>query len=120
MFELKVYSEFPAAHRLVGYSGRCQNLHGHTWKVEAVVMGNELNDIGLLVDFRQIKAWLKEIIEPLDHSYLNELEPFKDQNPSAETIARYIYGQLADKTNSVKIKQVTIWESERASATYYE
>lgn len=120
MFELKVYSEFPAAHRLEGYPGKCQQLHGHTWKVEAIVMGDTLNDIGLLVDFRELKKKLKEVIEPLDHSYLNDLPAFESVNPSAETIARHIYGELTALCAPTRVKAVTVWESERASATYYE
>ena len=91
MYELKTITQFGAAHQLRNYKGKCENLHGHNWKIEVYVKGENLDENGLLVDFKVIKDKTKEIIEELDHKFLNELECFRDINPSSENIARYIY-----------------------------
>jgi len=120
MFEVTVRDHIASAHQLHGYDGPCKDMHGHTWKVEIVVMGNTLDAVGLLADFKILKAKLKEVITPLDHVVLNDLPAFKDLNPSTENLARYIYSALLDKFTPLRLKQVQVWESDTASVIYYE
>jgi 6-pyruvoyltetrahydropterin/6-carboxytetrahydropterin synthase len=120
MYELKTISQFGAAHQLKDIGGKCENLHGHNWKVETFVKGEELDKNGLLVDFKVIKEAVAKIIEELDHKFLNELEYFKDMNPSSENIARFIYEALGRDLNrgNIRVSRVTVWESDTACATY--
>jgi 6-pyruvoyltetrahydropterin/6-carboxytetrahydropterin synthase len=120
MYELRVITYFAAAHQLRHFRGKCEKLHGHNWKIEVYIEGEELNDIGLLIDFKDVKNATSKILEGLDHSFLNELPPFKDQNPSSENIAAYIFRELGNELNDTRIKvsKVTAWESDFASATY--
>jgi 6-pyruvoyltetrahydropterin/6-carboxytetrahydropterin synthase len=120
MYELKVITQFGAAHQLKETGGECENLHGHNWKVEVYVKGERLDRHGLLVDFKVLKEETREIIERLDHKYLNELEWFRDMNPTSENISRLIYELLSLKINNEKISvsRVTTWESDTACATY--
>ncbi|MBW1773487.1 MAG: 6-carboxytetrahydropterin synthase QueD [Deltaproteobacteria bacterium] len=122
MYELKIVSQFAAAHQLREYQGGCENLHGHNWKVEVFVKGEKLGQDGLLIDFRIIKNATKEVLEGLDHTFLNELENFREQNPSSENIARYIFESLGRrlKDENVKVSRVSAWESDSACATYEE
>ena len=123
MFELSIKDDFGAAHRIAGYPGKCNNLHGHNWVVEAVVYGDKLNDLGMLVDFKELKEALKEILDELDHHYLNELKPFSGINPSSENIAAYLYHRLSEHKNiknTCRVKFVKVWETEKSAATYYE
>ncbi len=122
MYELKVISQFGAAHQLRGYGGKCENLHGHNWKIEVHVTGSKLGDDGLLVDFRLLKKATEKALDELDHKFLNELDHFKAINPSSENIARYIYESLSKGLNhdNVKVSRVTAWESDSACATYKE
>ncbi len=116
---LKVSDSFGSAHFLRNYRGKCENLHGHNWRVEVEVMGNEIDEAGMLVDFKVLKSALKRVIEPLDHRLLNEVPPFDVENPSSENLARYIFRRL-QKELSVRVYRVTVWESENACATYFE
>jgi len=121
MFELKVISDFAAAHRLKMVAKKCENLHGHNWKVEVHLSGENLNDAGVLIDFGEIKQHVSAIMNRLDHQFLNELEYFNDQfPPSSENIAFYIAKELQTliESQSVKVSRVTTWESENACATY--
>ncbi|MFC1494827.1 6-carboxytetrahydropterin synthase QueD [Thermodesulfobacteriota bacterium] len=120
MFELKTITQFGAAHQLRNYDGKCENLHGHNWKIEVYVKGEELDKDGLLVDFIIIKDKTKEIIERFDHMFLNDLECFSEINPSSENIAKYIYEELEKEINNkkVKVSRVAAWESDTACATY--
>ncbi len=120
MFELKVIDHFAAAHQLKMVAEKCENLHGHNWKVEVYVAGETLNTAGVLVDFGEVKDQLTEIMLTLDHKFLNELEMFKEDNPSSENIARYIATALSAglKEDQINVSRVTVWESENASATY--
>jgi 6-pyruvoyltetrahydropterin/6-carboxytetrahydropterin synthase len=125
MFELKVTQHFAAAHNLREFGGRCENLHGHNWLVEAVVRADELDRIGLALDFGVLKKHLQAALELLDHRYLNELPAFQGQNPSSENIARFIYRHLAplvgeETGGRARLHSVSAWESENASATYME
>ncbi|MEK7842309.1 MAG: 6-carboxytetrahydropterin synthase QueD, partial [Deltaproteobacteria bacterium] len=122
MYELTVISDFAAAHNLRFYEGECERLHGHNWKVEVTVASKKLNKIGLAVDFKVLKRTLENIIERLDHKYLNEIPPFDKENPSSENIARYIFKQFQKeiKGKDIKAERVKVWESENAAAVYYE
>ena len=121
-YTLKVVADFAAAHTLRNYPGACSRLHGHNWKVEAEVVASELNEIGMAIDFKDIKREVRAIASELDHYYLNELEPFREINPTAENIARYFYLELSRRLNSasVKVSALTLWETERACVTYSE
>lgn len=122
MFELTILSQFAAAHQLREYEGGCEDLHGHNWKIEVRVCGDELEDNGLLIDFRQIKAATKKALDSLDHKFLNDLDAFSTINPSSENIARYIFRFLSRELNSerVRVNLVTAWESDTACASYSE
>ncbi|MFA5881187.1 MAG: 6-carboxytetrahydropterin synthase QueD [Eubacteriales bacterium] len=124
MYEISAYSHFDAAHFLRGYPGKCANIHGHRWKVEITLRGETLNELGILVDFMDVKELLKEAVNAFDHKMINEVPPFNEMNPTAENIAGYIFedmaGRLRDRVGSqIKITKVTVWESEAASATYF-
>ena len=116
MYLLRVTSGFSAAHNLRNYNGKCENLHGHTWRVEVCVEGETLTDIGFVCDFKVIKNATKEVLERFDHAYINEISPFDKINPTAENLASVIYEEL--KKQFPQLKEVTVWESEDASATY--
>ncbi len=121
MYELKIITRFAAAHQLKMVAKKCENLHGHNWKIEVCLAGKALNSAGVLMDFSQLKEILSEIIERLDHKFLNELEYFNDSfPPSSENIAYYIANELKASINNplVKVSSVTAWESENACATY--
>ena len=115
-FELKVISSFAAAHNLREFRGKCENLHGHNWKVEVVLRGKTLQKNGILVDFGEIKAEIRQTLEEMDHKYLNELPYFSTNNPSSENIARYLFEKLSAKFNAGdnRMYSVTAWESEDA------
>jgi len=116
MYTIKVEADFSSAHNLRGYKGKCEELHGHNWKVEAAVSRKKLDKLGMVADFRIVKDELKAILERLDHKYLNDIAYFKKINPTSENIAKYIYDCLKAKTPG--LKSVTVWESENSSATY--
>jgi len=118
MYSLKVESLFSAAHNLREYRGKCEELHGHNWKVEAAVAAEKLDQTGMVMDFTHIKTELKKIMEILDHKYINNIPYFKEVNPTSENIAKYIYDNL--KAALPGLISVTVWESERSSATYEE
>ncbi|HBR22155.1 MAG TPA: 6-carboxytetrahydropterin synthase QueD [Nitrospiraceae bacterium] len=121
MFELMVDTTFAAAHQLRGYKGKCEQMHGHNWKIQAHVVAEKLNDIDIAMDFHDLKELLNEVIAPLDHSFLNDIFPFTEKNPSSENIAKWIYDSLNKKLDEhVQVSAVTVWESETAAATYYE
>ncbi len=124
MFVLTIEEQFSSAHQLRGYKGKCENLHGHNWKVVLSVKGEQLNEIGLLIDFGDLKVLLKSIISELDHTNLNDIPYFSAHNPSSEHIAKYIaeqfIAQLAGKNLShISLESVTVWESATARCTYY-
>lgn len=121
MFELKIMAHFAAAHQLKMVAKKCENLHGHNWKIEICLSGETLTDAGVLMDFGQIKEHVAEIISSLDHKFLNDLDYFNDENPpSSEIIARHIAKALQKKIidPNVNVARVTAWESEDACATY--
>jgi len=119
MYELRVQSHFSAAHALRQYAGDCERLHGHNWTVEVRLAAGELDRRGLAMDFREVKALLGEVLETLDHRFLNEVEPFRVDNPSTERIARYIYDALAPRLPAgVTLAEVTAWETPGCGASY--
>lgn len=122
MYELMIEAQFSSAHQLRGYTGKCENLHGHNWKVQVMVSSEKLNETGLVIDFDELKKTVEELLLTLDHFVLNEIFPFTELNPSSENIAKWIYDSLKKKTTNrnVALVSVTVWESETASATYYE
>ena len=118
MFEIKVKTDFSAAHNLRNYEGKCEKLHGHNWIVEAAFRYKKVDENGLAVDFRIAKEALKNAVENLDHSYLNELEFFKKTNPTSESIAKFIYDSVKKKIGD--ICSVAVWENEKSCAVYSE
>lgn len=122
MYTLKVEGAFEAAHRVVNYPGKCDRLHGHNWKVEAIVRGTELDELGMLVDFKAIKNALKGVLDRFDHRFLNELEPFSAGiNPTAENLARIIFEELAGSDTFVRDSElfaITVYETPTSSVTY--
>jgi 6-pyruvoyltetrahydropterin/6-carboxytetrahydropterin synthase len=122
MYEVKIVTQFAAAHRLENFNGKCESLHGHNWKVEVFLGGRDLDGTGLLMDFGIVKARTKEVLEEIDHKYLNELAAFQDRNPSSENLACYLYGRLEAIFNrdGVKVRRVNVWESDTSCASYYQ
>jgi len=120
MYELIIRDQFSSAHYLRGYEGACEQLHGHTWKVEVAVQSDELNSIGLVVDFKDLKNNLAKIMERWDHVCLNELPEFQNVNPSTENLARILYQQFKSANPELKIVHSRVWESANASVKYSE
>jgi 6-pyruvoyltetrahydropterin/6-carboxytetrahydropterin synthase len=122
MFEVSVDETFAAAHNLRGYKGKCEDLHGHNYKVRVTLAGKEVDSVGLLYDFVHLKQVIQSVIRSLDHKYLNELSPFDVLNPSAENIAKYIYDQTAKQLhqapNGAGVSSITVWETDVTAATY--
>ncbi len=125
MFEVSVEETFAAGHALRGYRGKCENPHGHNYKVRITVAGEQLDSIGLLYDFKDLKAAMGQVIERLDHQFLNDIEPFQRLNPSAENMARYFYDEVTallkrETDGRVRVKDVRVWETDTTTATYFE
>lgn len=120
LYELKIISDFAAAHNLRNFRGKCENLHGHNWKVEVVVRGRRLDESGVVVDFGELKRATREILAEVDHQYLNDIPFFRDRNPSSENIARFLFDRLAERLNVEDrwIYSVSAWESADACATF--
>jgi 6-pyruvoyltetrahydropterin/6-carboxytetrahydropterin synthase len=119
MFEVSVEETFAAGHALRGYRGKCENVHGHNYRVELTIVGEELDKIGLLVDFVEVKRLIHGVVDRLDHRFINDLAPFDEINPSAENIAKYFYDEIAAHLpGPVRLGQVKIWETDITSATY--
>jgi 6-pyruvoyltetrahydropterin/6-carboxytetrahydropterin synthase len=116
-YKLSVTKTFSSAHCLREYKGKCENMHGHNWKVRAAFCGTELDKTGMLIDFSDLKAHLDKIMFSLDHKFLNEFPPFDRINPTAENIAAFIFESLKPaQTAGAKVYEVEVWESETASA----
>jgi 6-pyruvoyltetrahydropterin/6-carboxytetrahydropterin synthase len=125
MYEVTVERSFAAGHYLRNYKGKCENPHGHNYKVRVTLRGAELDKAGLLLDFKDLKEVMKHVIDRLDHQMLNDVEPFKQVNPSAENLARFFYdeakGRLKSLTDGrVSVKDVTVWETDTTTASYSE
>jgi 6-pyruvoyltetrahydropterin/6-carboxytetrahydropterin synthase len=123
MFEVTVEQTFAAGHALRHYKGKCENVHGHNYRVQVTAEGDQLNSIGLLVDFVELKRVVRQIVDRLDHQFINDLEPFTVLNPSAENMAKYFYDKVVDGLNlsaevPVRISQVKIWETDTSIAVY--
>ena len=120
MFRLVVKKEFSSAHILVGHPGACKRMHGHNWVVEAKVEGEQINKIGMVIDFKDIKNELENIISKLDHQYLNDLQPFIENNPTAENISKYIYKELSKNinTDNIKVSEIKLWETSSSAVIY--
>lgn len=118
MFEVKVQSSFAAAHHLLNYDGECENQHGHNWKVEVYLQGENLDKSNILVDFKILKKNLRQVLDILDHKDINELPQFKNISPSSEILAKFIYEEM--KKTTPLVSKITVWENENSCATYFE
>src|SRR5690348_5037657 len=121
MFEITIEETFAAGHALRNYRGKCENVHGHNYRCQVSVNGPQLDEIGLLVDFVELKRVVHSVLDRLDHQWLNEFPPFDVLNPSAENMARYIYEQVNDgikARDGVRVALVRLWETDTAHATY--
>jgi 6-pyruvoyltetrahydropterin/6-carboxytetrahydropterin synthase len=122
MYQVSVEETFSSGHALRGYRGKCENVHGHNYRVQVTLAGPQLDNIGLLLDFTELKRILRGIIAGLDHQFLNDLDAFKTVNPSAENLAKYFYDetqrQLTSLPDGAGITQVTVWETDTASAQF--
>jgi len=116
MYKISVISDFSAAHMLRGYKGKCENMHGHNWKVEVSVSSVKLDRLGMVADFKELKKSVNIVLEELDHKNLNDIPYFKRLNPTSENIAKYIYDKL--RAEKVKAMAVTVWESDTTRAKY--
>lgn len=122
IYTLRVVTEFAAAHSLRGYEGSCSRLHGHNWKIEVEIRTRELDEVGMGVDFREMRRAARAVTERLDHRYLNELEPFTEVNPTAENIAAHCFREIGARLNgpTATVQAVTVWENDRACVRYSE
>ncbi len=122
MFEVSVEQTFAAGHALRNYKGRCENVHGHNFRVQVVIEGERLDETGLLVDFIDVKSAMRAIIDRLDHVFLNDIPPFDVKNPSAENIAEYFHQEMSRTLSAtsvpVRIREVKVWETDIQSASY--
>ncbi|HTV53923.1 MAG TPA: 6-carboxytetrahydropterin synthase QueD [Terriglobia bacterium] len=120
MFEVSVEYSFAAGHALRNYKGKCENIHGHNYRLQVTVVGDALNDAGLLVDFSDLKKEIRLVVSRFDHQFLNEVAPFDQLNPSAENLARYISDSIGPQLRhrGLQVQAVTVWETETSSATY--
>ncbi len=119
MYELTVESQFDSAHNLRCYEGPCEALHGHTYRVQVFYHGDQLDERGILVDFKRLKAALGEVVAYLDHRYLNELPEFQEQNPTAENISRIVFQKMRGLVDTGIVK-VSVWETPTSCASYWE
>jgi 6-pyruvoyltetrahydropterin/6-carboxytetrahydropterin synthase len=120
MFEVSVEYTFAAGHALRNYKGKCENVHGHNYRVRVTVEGERLNGAGLLVDFADLKAGIRSLVDRFDHQFLNDLEPFDRINPSAENLAKYLSDAVGAQLGGrgVRLRAVTVWETDTSSATF--
>ena len=120
MFEISVEYSFAAGHALREYKGKCENVHGHNYKVRVTLVGDKLNSAGLLMDFVELRAEIKGLVEKLDHHFLNDIPPFDQLNPSAENLAKYICDGIEPQARNqgLQVYGVTVWETDTTSATY--
>ncbi len=121
-YNLKVITEFAAAHRLRDYEGACSHMHGHNWKVEIEAEASSLNELGMAVDFKVLKEAARAVLNNLDHRVLNEVTPFDHKNPTAENLASYLYQALCRQVGDprIRVAAVTVWENDRACVRYIE
>ena len=122
MFEVTIEETFAAGHALRNYRGKCENVHGHNYRAEVTLRGAELDAIGLLVDFVELKKVVHAVLDRMDHQWLNDLPPFDALNPSAENMAKYIYDEVSAALRTkegVRVAAVRLWETDTASAAYF-
>lgn len=123
LYRLRITDDFSSSHQLRHYQGKCEELHGHNFQVRVEVQGSQLEaDTGILMDFKELKARVKEVLRPLDHRHLNEIEPFSRENPSSENLAKYIFTQLKTSLRGypVQLTEVGVAEKESSEAVYSE
>jgi 6-pyruvoyltetrahydropterin/6-carboxytetrahydropterin synthase len=125
VYEVTVDDTFAAGHFLRNYKGKCENPHGHNYKVRVTLAGRELDKAGLLLDFKDLREVMKQVIDRLDHQMINEIEPFTVVNPSAENLAKYFYDETNVRLKNVTsgrvfVKDVTIYETDTTTAKYSE
>jgi 6-pyruvoyltetrahydropterin/6-carboxytetrahydropterin synthase len=121
MFEVSVEQTFAAGHALRNYKGKCENVHGHNYRVRITMQGDQLDSTGLLVDFLDVKSLIGGVVDYLDHQFINDLPPFDELNPSAENIAKYFYDRVSGGLKNevpVRVSEVRIWETDTSSAVY--
>ncbi len=120
MYEVTIETHFSSAHRLRHYNGECERLHGHNWDVKVSVASEELDDLGMVMDFKVLKGETNKLMDKFDHQYLNEIPPFTELNPTTENIAKYIFDELSRSinTDSAKVSKITVWESPTSYASY--
>jgi 6-pyruvoyltetrahydropterin/6-carboxytetrahydropterin synthase len=121
MFEVSVEQTFAAGHALRNYKGKCENVHGHNYRVRITVQGDRLDSTGLLVDFLDVKSLIGGVVDYLDHQFINDLPPFDELNPSAENIAKYFYDRISGGLKNevpVRVAEVKVWETDTSSAVY--
>jgi 6-pyruvoyltetrahydropterin/6-carboxytetrahydropterin synthase len=118
MFEVSVEEVFPAGHALRNYHGKCENVHGHNYRVRVTVQGPDVDENGLLIDFAEVKRLVRAVKDRLDHQFLNDLPPFDAINPSAENIAKYFYDEISGRLSTGTLHEVKLWETDVACATY--
>jgi 6-pyruvoyltetrahydropterin/6-carboxytetrahydropterin synthase len=121
MYEVSVEQSFAAGHALRNYKGKCENVHGHNYKVQLRILGNELDQTGLLMDFGDMKRILREVIAQLDHQFINDIEPFTTINPTAENITKWFYDEVTRRMPagaSLSIGEVKVWETDIQYAAY--
>ena len=120
MFEVTIEETFAAGHALRNYRGKCENVHGHNYRCQVTLEGEQLDSIGLLVDFVEVKKLMSRVVDRLDHQFINDLTPFDIINPSAENMAKYFYDEISAGLgeSQVRVGEVKIWETDTASATY--
>lgn len=122
MFQVSVEETFSSGHALRGYRGKCENVHGHNYRVRVTLQGPQLDNIGLLVDFTHLKKIIRGVTGTLDHQFMNDLEPFKVVNPSAENVAKYFYDQLSSQLTDLppgaRVTDVIVWETDTSRAQY--
>jgi len=123
MFQVSVEESFSAGHALRGYKGKCENPHGHNYKVKMTLEGPQVDGIGLLCDFAQLKEAIHGVIRGVDHKFLNDQAPFDVINPSAENIAKYFYDETSRQIRALpagaRIQSITVWETDTTCATYW-
>ena len=123
MYEVKVLGSFSSAHHLRNYNGKCEAPHGHNWQVEVICRSAVLNSIGLVIDFKVLKKYMNNVLDSLDHKDINEIEYFKNINPSSENIATYIFKELAKALSDfsdIDVYRVNVWETNTSCASYFE
>ena len=121
MYTIFVETHFAASHQLHGYQGACKALHGHTWRVRVEVKSDQINEIGISVDFKELKSLIRSVIDRLDHHHVNEIPPFDTVNPTAENLSRYIYEEVQKELPAhVSASKVTVWESANYAVSYFK